>query len=63
MCTRQLTGGQPRVNDLKFLVLRVPFLSMHCITKQIDGSWRPTKPPISPIKHAAVEPFDWRFFR
>ncbi len=48
---------------LKFLVLRVPFLSMHCIAKQIDGTWRATKPPISPIKHAAVEPFDWRFFR
>ncbi|CAF1316414.1 unnamed protein product [Rotaria sp. Silwood1] len=63
VCTRQLTGGQPRINDLKFLVLRVPFLSMHCIAKQNDGTWKATKPPISPIKHTAVEPFDWRFFR
>ncbi|CAF1280160.1 unnamed protein product [Rotaria sordida] len=63
VCTRQLTGGQPRLNDLKFLVLRVPFLSMHCVAKQPDGTWKATKPPISPIKHAAVEPFDWRFFR
>ncbi|CAF2740821.1 unnamed protein product [Rotaria sp. Silwood2] len=63
VCTRQLTGGQPRINDLKFLVLRVPFLSMHCIAKQTDGTWKATKPPISPIKHTAVEPFDWRFFR
>ncbi|CAF4576425.1 unnamed protein product, partial [Rotaria magnacalcarata] len=36
VCTRQLTGGQPRINDLKFLVLRVPYLSMHCVAKQID---------------------------
>ncbi|CAF1679655.1 unnamed protein product [Adineta ricciae] len=63
VCTRQLIGGQPRVNDLKFLVLRVPFLSMHCVTKQPDGTWRAAKPPISPNKHAAVEPFDWRFFK
>lgn len=63
VCTRQLMGGQPRINDLKFLVLRVPFLSLHCVEKQTDGTWKATKPPISPIKHAAVEPFDWRFFR
>jgi len=63
VCTRQLTGGQPRINELKFLVLRVPFLAMHCVAKQVDGTWKATKPPISPIKHSAVEPFDWRFFR
>ncbi|CAF1293844.1 unnamed protein product [Rotaria magnacalcarata] len=63
VCTRQLTGGQPRINDLKFLVLRVPYLSMHCVAKQIDGTWKAAKPPILPNKHAAIEPFEWRFFR
>ncbi|CAF0872694.1 unnamed protein product [Didymodactylos carnosus] len=63
VCTRQLTGGQPRVNDLKFLVLRIPFLSMLTISKQSDGTWRAIKPPIPPMKHQAVESFDWRFIR
>ncbi|CAF0897476.1 unnamed protein product [Rotaria sp. Silwood1] len=63
VCTRQLIGGQPRINDLKYLVLRVPYLSMHCVAKQIDGTWKSTKPPILPNKYAAVEPFEWRFFR
>ncbi|CAF2377926.1 unnamed protein product [Rotaria sp. Silwood2] len=63
VCTRQLTGGQPRINDLKYLVLRVPYLSMHCVAKQIDGTWKSTKPPILPNKYTAVEPFEWRFFR
>lgn len=61
--TRQLTGGQPRINDLKFLVLRVPFLSLHCVEKQADGTWKAIKPPTTPSKNGALEPFDWRFFR
>ena len=63
VCSRQLTGGQPRIHDLKSLVLRVPFLAIHCVGKQNDGTWKAIKSPISPNKHAAVEPFDWRFFR
>lgn len=63
VATRQLTGGNPRVADLKFLVRQIPYLSIQTVERQQDNSWKLRKPPIPPMKHSAVEPFDWRYMR
>ncbi|KAI0988198.1 hypothetical protein GJ496_002474, partial [Pomphorhynchus laevis] len=63
VATRQLTGGNPRISDLKFLVRQIPYLSIQAIERQSESLWKFRKPPIPPMKHGAVEPFDWRHLR
>ena len=60
---QSLTSGQLQIHDLKSLILRVSFLAIDRVGKQNDGTWKAIKSSISPNKHVAVEPFDWRFFR
>lgn len=63
VASRQLTGGNPRVADLKYLVRQVPYLSIQTIERQTDNTWKLKRPPIPPMKHSAVEPYDWRYMR
>ncbi|KAL7669362.1 hypothetical protein ACOME3_010022 [Neoechinorhynchus agilis] len=61
--TRQLLGSAPRIKDLKLLVRQIPYLSLQTIERQQDNQWKLKKPPIPPLKHCALEPFDWKHIR
>jgi hypothetical protein len=61
VCTRQLCGGEPRVNEFRSIVRKVPFLAIaQCEKNPITKKWKLKKPPIPALKHLAVDEFDWK---
>lgn len=61
VCTRQLCGGAPRVDEFRQLVKKVPFLAIaQCEKSSLDNSWKLKQPQIPTLKHLGVEEFDWK---
>jgi len=60
-CSRQLVGKEPRSrNDLKGLLMRIPYLAAVAMQKNTDGSYQLIEPPCLTLSHNSCPKFDWK---
>ena len=61
VCTRQLCGGEIRINEFRSVVRKVSFLAIaQCEKNLLTQKWKIKKPPIPALKHLSVDEFDWK---